>query len=134
VDGYLYFVGRADDQIKSSGVRVSPTEVEEVVAEVEGVRETVVTGVADDALGQVIAVAVVGSNGDSAALGERIREHCRQCLPMYMIPSILHFLPALPRTENGKPDRVTIRQLLASVSSRDGERKRRRDSTGPDDA
>jgi acyl-CoA ligase (AMP-forming) (exosortase A-associated) len=117
-DGYLYFVGRADHQIKSSGVRVSPTEVEEVISEVPGVLEVVVVGVADETLGQVIAAAVVGDGRDPEVLHDHIREHCRVHLPAHMVPSILRLVLNLPRTATGKPDRVAAGQQLSPAASR----------------
>jgi acyl-CoA ligase (AMP-forming) (exosortase A-associated) len=130
-DGYLYFVGRADQQIKSSGVRVSPTEVEEVISEVPGVVETVVVGVADETLGQMIAAAVVGDGPDTSVLNDRIREHCRVHLPAHMVPSILRFVPNLPRTANGKPDRVAVGQLLSPVTVFGAERSMSGVATDP---
>jgi acyl-coenzyme A synthetase/AMP-(fatty) acid ligase len=133
-DGYIYFVGRADEQIKSSGVRISPTEVEEVIGEVEGVIETVVVGIPDSKLGQVVAaLAIVGAERDHEALGERIREHCRLHLPRIMSPSVLQFVTDLPRTENGKPDRAAAKQLLSSTELCTPDCGAQRDSNGPID-
>jgi len=128
-DGYLYFVGRADQQIKSSGVRVSPTEVEEVIGEIEGVTEVVAVGVSDEALGQVIAVAVASTESNRGALAERVREHCRAQLPTYMVPALLEIVAGLPRTENGKPDRTAVREMMASIRASEAA-KRQRETRG----
>jgi acyl-CoA ligase (AMP-forming) (exosortase A-associated) len=108
-EGYLYFVSRIDQQIKTSGVRVSPSEVEEVVAEVADVVECVAVGVPDEVLGQRVVLNVVTS-GDQDIVGKEIREHCRQHLPAYISISSLVFRDSLPRTPTGKPDRMSIAQ------------------------
>jgi len=100
--GYLYFVGRRDEMIKTSGYRVSPTEVEEVILACPGVQEAVVYGVPDEGLGQVIHAVVVGPSLSESAL----QTHCQAHLPAYMLPRRWHLLTErLPRTPNGKTDR-----------------------------
>lgn len=113
--GFLYFVGRNDQLIKTSGHRVSPTEIEQVVAEVRGVAETAVIGLPDELLGQRIVIAVVAAPTDRAALVESIRKHCRQQLPAYMVPSEIHIVDAIPRNPNGKPDRTELANLLPTA-------------------
>jgi acyl-CoA ligase (AMP-forming) (exosortase A-associated) len=108
-DGYLWFVGRGDDQIKISGVRVSPTEIEQVAAEVPGVVLCVAVGVADELLGQRIVLYVTAADpASSDALTDRIREHCRRQLPNYAAISAVVFEPDLPLTATGKPDRAVL--------------------------
>jgi acyl-CoA ligase (AMP-forming) (exosortase A-associated) len=107
-EGFLYFVGRRDEMIKTSGYRVSPTEVEEVVYGAPTVAECAAFGVTHPELGQVIVVAVTPSPGcefDDAALAS----HCRERLPAFMVPSrfVLHDR-SLPRNPNGKIDRKAI--------------------------
>lgn len=119
-DGFLYFVGRNDQLIKTSGHRVSPTEIEQVVAEVRGVVETAVVGLPDEVLGQRIAVAVVAAADYRAALAENIRMHCRQQLPAYMVPGEIHLLDSIPRNPNGKPDRAELANLLPRTSPSGG--------------
>ncbi|HEY0687080.1 MAG TPA: acyl-CoA ligase (AMP-forming), exosortase A system-associated [Steroidobacter sp.] len=113
-DGYLYFVARADQLIKTSGYRVSSTEIEDIVSEVDGVIENVALGVADELLGQKIVVAVAGSVSGAEALIERIRRHCRLHLPPYMAPADIHVLEELPRNANGKPDRPALAKWIES--------------------
>jgi acyl-CoA ligase (AMP-forming) (exosortase A-associated) len=115
-DGFLYFVGRADQLIKTSGYRVSPTEVEEVVAEVAGVVEVVAVGVRDEVLGQRICVAVTSASNDPE-LGERARQYCRVHLPPYMAPSEIRLVEAIPKNVNGKPDRSLVARSVFSDSS-----------------
>lgn len=102
-DGFLYFVGRRDEMIKTSGYRVSPTEVEEAVHASGLVREALAVGVAHETLGQVIHVAAVAMDAaDTAAL----LAHCRAQLPGYMVPAAVHWsAEPLPRNPNGKLDR-----------------------------
>lgn len=115
-DGYLYFVGRGDALIKTSGHRVSPGEIEEVIAEVEGVIEGVAVGVPDVVLGQRIAVAIVAAEVDMRELLERVRRHCREQLPSHMMPAELRCVPQIPRNANGKPDRAALTAMLQEAT------------------
>ncbi|MGQ0576439.1 MAG: acyl-CoA ligase (AMP-forming), exosortase A system-associated [Pseudonocardia sp.] len=107
-DGFLYFVDRRDEQIKTSGYRVSPTEVEEVAYETGLVGEAVAFGEPDERLGQRIVLVVTGPGGrpaDPAALAARLRVE----LPLYMRPKRIEVLDRLPRSPNGKFDRARLR-------------------------
>lgn len=108
-EGYLYFVGRRDEMIKTSGYRVSPTEVEEAVFASGLVAESLAVGIEHEALGQVIHVAAVASAtaaGDPARDTAALLAHCRAQLPAYMQPAAVHWVPGpLPRNPNGKLDR-----------------------------
>lgn len=106
-DGYFWFVGRVDALIKCSGYRISPTEVEELVHESGLVTYAVAFGVADEALGQVVhlAVSVDGGAVDTDAL----MEHCRRHMPSYMVPRRIHgWDGSMPKTETGKIDRPAV--------------------------
>lgn len=106
-EGYLYFVGRRDDMIKTSGYRVSPTEVEEVVYSSGLVAEVAAIGVPHSRLGQAIVLVVVSS--DSSEIDEpSLIRHCQQCLPAYMVPMRVIQQPALSRNPNGKIDRKPL--------------------------
>jgi acyl-CoA ligase (AMP-forming) (exosortase A-associated) len=108
-DGFLWFVGRGDEQIKISGVRVSPTEIEQVAGEVPGVTLSVAVGVPDELLGQRIVLYVTAAASESPlALTDRIREHCRRQLPNYAAISAVVFDPDPPLTATGKPDRAAL--------------------------
>ena len=99
-DGYLYFVGRKDDIIKSRGEKVAPKEVESVLYRLPGVVEAAVVGVPDPILGQAVkAVLVVRGVTLSAA---EVLAHCRRHLEDFMVPKFLEFTDALPRTSSGK--------------------------------
>ncbi|MEO7259772.1 MAG: acyl-CoA ligase (AMP-forming), exosortase A system-associated [Jatrophihabitantaceae bacterium] len=106
-EGFLYFVGRTDDMIKTSGYRVSPTEIEEVVYASGLVCEAVAFGVADERLGQQVILAVTG-DPDLASL----RTALEQNLPRYMLPQRILSLSEIPRSVNGKFDRGVLRQQL----------------------
>lgn len=105
-DGDLWFVGRMDDMIKTSGFRLSPTEVEDIVSNSGMAADVVAFGVDDDDLGQVVHVAVAPLPGfDAAAL----LAHCRKTMPHYMVPRrILPWPGAMPRTASGKLDRPAV--------------------------
>jgi acyl-CoA ligase (AMP-forming) (exosortase A-associated) len=111
-DGFLYFVGRGDHMIKSSGYRISPTEVEEVAAEVPGVVESAAVGIADESLGQRVVLAILPQHAAPAGIAERVRQHCREQLPPFMVPAEVIVLDDLPRNVNGKCDRAVLAQRL----------------------
>ena len=100
-EGYLYFVGRMDDIIKSRGEKVAPKEVESVIVNLPGVKEVAVVGVPDELLGQAIKAFVVLEEG--AVVGDRdILAHCQQRLENFMIPKFVQIVPDLPKTLTGK--------------------------------
>lgn len=105
--GLLYFVGREDSMIKTSGNRVSPTEVEEAAVASGVVTEAVALGVADDRLGEAIALVVRGSGPDEA-----LRHYLRRELPNFMQPAHILWRDELPRSPNGKLDREVIKSEL----------------------
>jgi acyl-coenzyme A synthetase/AMP-(fatty) acid ligase len=108
-DGLLYFVGREDGMIKTSGNRVSPTEVEEAAVASGLVAEAVALGVPDPRLGEAIALVVrPDRRGEEAAL----RAHLKRELPNFMQPGPILWRDELPRGPNGKLDRVALRQEL----------------------
>ncbi|OXJ26372.1 acyl-CoA ligase (AMP-forming), exosortase A system-associated [Burkholderia sp. HI2714] len=107
-EGYLYFVARGDDMIKTSGYRVSPTEVEDVLFALPHIREAAVFGVPHASLGEAIAACVV-STLDADACRADIARACRDALPTYMSPLVVEPLPALPRNPNGKIDRPALK-------------------------
>lgn len=100
-EGWLYFVARRDDIIKTRGEKVSPREVENAIHTMDGVYEVAVVGVADDLLGQVVKAIVVLEPG--AALTERdVIRHCLARLESFMAPKAVEFVDALPKTATGK--------------------------------
>ena len=108
-DGFLYFVGRRDTLIKSSGFRVSPTEVEEVLFQSGRLREAAVIGIPDEVLGQSIKAFVVPADGQSPTPAELL-EFCAARMPNYMVPKAVEIVGSLPKTSSGKVDYPTIRR------------------------
>ncbi|MEM1439242.1 MAG: acyl-CoA ligase (AMP-forming), exosortase A system-associated [Pseudomonadota bacterium] len=111
-DGFIYFIGRKDDMIKTSGYRVSPTDIEETAFASGLVSEAAAIGVEDATLGQRIVLVVASSDAESAPI-EQLSQHFRAQLPNYMVPSSILWLEKLPRNPNGKIDRGAVRALLA---------------------
>jgi acyl-CoA ligase (AMP-forming) (exosortase A-associated) len=109
-DGYLYFVGRHDDMIKTSGYRVSPTEVEEIAFNSGLVSEVVAVGVPDAKLGQVIVV--VGKPLAVSTAEAELHRWYREKAPAYMVPHRITWLESLPRNPNGKIDRAGIKAMI----------------------
>ena len=112
-DGYLYFIGRNDEMIKTSGYRVSPGEVEEVVFNMPGVQQAVAFGARHPQLGSGI-VLVVQTASDSPGI-DAVLAHCRLHLPMFMLPGHVEIVSDLPRNPNGKIDRKSLSQQFAQV-------------------
>jgi acyl-CoA synthetase (AMP-forming)/AMP-acid ligase II len=113
-DGYLYIVGRASDMIKVGAFRVSPQEIEEVLAGIEGIEEAAVTGVPDDVLGQVVkAVIVLRAGAQTTEMA--VKAHCREHLASYKVPKTVDFVASLPKTSSGKIQRF---KLIGTESSR----------------
>lgn len=108
-DGFLYFIGRRDTMIKSSGFRISPTEVEEVLFQSGKLRGAAVIGIPDDTLGQTIKAFVVPRDGDSLDI-EGLTAYCAEKMPRYMVPKAFEIMSELPKTSSGKVDYPALRQ------------------------
>ena len=112
-DGYFWFVGRADDVIKSSGYRIGPFEVESAIMTHPAVVECAVTGVPDEMRGQVVkATIILGEQFktmDAAHLKKEIQEHVKNITAPYKYPRIVEFVDVLPKTISGKIRRTEIR-------------------------
>lgn len=111
-EGFLYFVGRKDEMIKTSGYRVSPTEIEEVVYATGRVADAVALGVDDPELGQHIVLAVSSANG--ALDPDALLADLRQQLPLYMLPKRVVVRDSLPRSPNNKYDRNLLRREIGA--------------------
>ncbi|RME35797.1 MAG: acyl-CoA ligase (AMP-forming), exosortase A system-associated [Gammaproteobacteria bacterium] len=105
-EGFLYFVGRRDEMIKTSGYRVSPTEVEEVAYSCGLVAEAAAVGVPHPQLGQAIVLLVVPESDDFDP--EELLAHCKRELPNFMVPQAVIPHTSLPRNPNGKIDRKAL--------------------------
>jgi acyl-CoA ligase (AMP-forming) (exosortase A-associated) len=107
--GFLYFVSRADEMIKTSGYRVSPSEVEEVIHDSGLVAEVAVIGSPHAMLGQAIIALAIGLEGASGeTLVEGLLAHCRRELPNFMVPLAILACEELPTNQNGKIDRKAL--------------------------
>ncbi|MCX7097491.1 MAG: acyl-CoA ligase (AMP-forming), exosortase A system-associated [Methylococcales bacterium] len=113
-EGYLYFVGRKDDMIKSSGYRVSPTEIEEVIYASGLVKEAAAIGIEHDTLGQAIVVVI---NVEDPQVFQEIEliNLCKARLPNFMVPAKIQTLSSLPKNPNGKIDRKALVKQFADL-------------------
>jgi acetyl-CoA synthetase len=111
-DGYFWFVGRADDVIKSSGYRIGPFEVESALMEHPAVLECAITAVPDPDRGQIVKATVVPSKNyhPSEELVRELQEHVKKVTAPYKYPRIVEFVTELPKTISGKIRRVQIRE------------------------
>jgi acetyl-CoA synthetase len=111
-DGYFWFVGRADDVIKSSGYRIGPFEVESALMEHPAVLECAITAVPDPDRGQIVKATIVPSANyhPSDELAKELQEHVKKVTAPYKYPRIVEFVTELPKTISGKIRRVQIRQ------------------------
>jgi amino acid adenylation domain-containing protein len=117
-EGYLYFIGRKDDIIKSRGEKVSPREVENVLAGLDGVLESAVIGVPDPVLGQAVKAFVVLKDGYHYSEKD-IARHCLAHLENFMVPKHVVFLPALPKTNTGKISKSRLHQIFMEYTAID---------------
>ena len=106
-DGDLHLVDRSSDLVIVNGFNVYPREVEQVLLELPEVAEAAAVGVPDERSGQAVRAVLVLAPG-AALTADRVREHCAERLARFKVPSIVEFVPALPRTATGK---VARRQL-----------------------
>lgn len=116
-DGYLWFVGRADDVIKTSGYRVGPFEVESAVMEHPSVMECAITGVPDPTRGQVIKATIVLANGfePTEELKKEIQDFVKHNTAPYKYPRVIEFVAELPKTISGKIRRMEIREQQKKI-------------------
>ena len=112
-EGYLYFIGRNDEMIKTSGYRVSPGEIEEVLFDLSEVKQAVAFGASHPQLGSGI-VLIVQTASDSLEV-DAILAHCRIHLPMFMLPGHIEIVTDLPRNPNGKIDRKSLSTQFTNI-------------------
>ncbi|QDU24190.1 class I adenylate-forming enzyme family protein [Urbifossiella limnaea] len=115
-EGFLYFVGRKDDIIKSRGEKVSPKEVENVLYALPGVREAAVVGVPDPVLGMALK-AVIAPTDDAGLTARDVVAHCAAHLEDFMVPRLVEFRAELPKTDTGK---IRRGEVQAEVLRDDG--------------
>jgi len=106
--GFLYFVGRKDDMIKSKGERISAKEVENTLCHMEGVAEAAVVGVPDEIFGQAIKAYIV-STPDFPLTENDVMKYCTKHMETFMVPKYIEFVENLPKTAHGKIDKKQLK-------------------------
>lgn len=113
-DGFLYFIGRTDDIIKTRGEKVSPVEIENIIYKIKGIKEVIVTGIPDKIMGESI-IAFITVH-DSPVLNEdEILNVCYESMELFMIPHRVIFLEVMPLSPNGKIDILKLKELAAAA-------------------
>jgi len=110
-DGFLYLLGRPEEQINIGGAKIFSLEVERAVLAHPSVREVAVVGLSDRLRGQVVGAAVV-LQSDQTMTSVALRHWCQERLPPYAIPRRIRMLAALPRNPAGKVDRARVLEML----------------------
>jgi acetyl-CoA synthetase/medium-chain acyl-CoA synthetase len=112
-DGYLWFVGRADDVINSASYRIGPFEIESALIEHPAVAEAAVVGKPDALRGEIVKAFVVLAPGrePSAALTAELQAHVKTVTAPYKYPREIEFISDLPKTISGKVRRTALRQI-----------------------
>jgi len=117
-DGDYWFVSRKDAMIKSSGFRISPTEIEDAISNSGIVSHVVAYGAPDDTLGHAVEIAVTGRDGQSLDL-DQLKTYCLKNMPNYMVPRQIHIWQGeMPRTSSGKLDRPAITRYCMEQAHR----------------
>ncbi len=121
-DGYIWFVGRADDVIISAAYRIGPFEVESALLEHPAVAEAAVVGKPDPARGQIVKAFVIlaGDHEASDELAAEIQEHVKRVTAPYKYPREIDFVRELPTTISGKIRRVELREADRARGGSDG--------------
>ena len=114
--GYMYFVSRKDDIIKSRGEKVAPKEVENVLYGLKGIQEAAVIGVPDPILGEAIKAFVVSADRDLTEA--EVLRHCRANLEDFSVPKYVEFLKELPKTLSGKIKKTGLKQEVETQNRR----------------
>jgi long-chain acyl-CoA synthetase len=110
-DGFLYFLGRNDDIIKTRGEKVSPVEIENVIYKITGIKEVAVIGIPDEIMGEAI-VAFVTTNSHSQMDEKGMQKECMSRLELFMVPKRVIFLNEMPKSSNGKIDKNELKKCI----------------------
>lgn len=113
-EGFLYFISRKDDLIKTCGERVSPKEIEEVLYEIDGVHEAAVVPVPDEILGSAIKAFIVADNGRQLSESVIIN-YCKENLEYFMVPKYVEFVDSFKKTTSGKIDKKELVHAASGV-------------------
>jgi acyl-CoA synthetase (AMP-forming)/AMP-acid ligase II len=109
-DGFLYFLGRNDDIIKTRGEKVSPVEIENIIYKIAGVKEVAVMGVSDAIMGESI-IAYITIHDTVQLTEKEVQRECMIYLEPFMIPQKVVFLSEMPKNSNGKIDKKELKNL-----------------------
>jgi long-chain acyl-CoA synthetase len=112
-EGFLYFIERKDDMIKTRGEKVAPREIEETIARLPGVAEVAVYGRPDDLLGEAIVAAITLTPG-ALVTSDCVRRHCLEHLEPFMVPTVVDIRDTVPTTMTGKVSRRALQAMAAS--------------------
>ena len=110
-EGFLYFLGRNDDIIKTRGEKVSPVEVENAIYKIEGIKEVAVLGIPEVILGESI-IAFITTYDQIAINDKKIQQECMANLEPFMVPQKVIFLTEMPKSSNGKIDKSELKKIL----------------------
>ena len=112
-EGFLYFLGRTDDIIKTRGEKVSPAEIENIIYKIPGIREVAVIGIPDEIMGEKI-IAYVTTHGQVEIGEKEILKECMSRLELFMIPQRVIFLDEMPKSSNSKIDKKELIKMYSS--------------------
>ena len=109
-EGFLYFMGRNDDIIKTRGEKVSPAEIENVLYKIAGIKEAAVIGIPDEIMGEAI-IAFVTTHDQSKRDEKEILKECMARLELFMVPQRIVFLDEMPKSSNSKIDKNDLKKM-----------------------
>ena len=110
-EGFLYFLGRTDDIIKTRGEKVSPVEIENIIYNITGIKEVAIIGIPDKIMGESI-IAFITTHGNVQLNANNILKECTSKLESFMIPQRVLFLKEMPKSSNGKIDKKELKKML----------------------
>jgi acyl-coenzyme A synthetase/AMP-(fatty) acid ligase len=110
-EGFLYFLGRTDDIIKTRGEKVSPVEIENIIYNITGIKEVAVIGIPDKIMGESI-IAFITTHGHVQLNANDVLKECTSKLESFMIPQRVIFLKEMPKNSNGKIDKKELKKML----------------------
>jgi acyl-coenzyme A synthetase/AMP-(fatty) acid ligase len=109
-EGFLYFLGRTDDIIKTRGEKVSPAEIENTIYKISGIKEVAVIGIPDEIMGEAIIVFVT-THGHLQIGEKEIQKECMSSLELFMVPQRVIFLDEMPKSSNSKIDKKELKKM-----------------------